>query len=101
MTINIYAQHLDGNDPEGFDARAWVEALEGAYRRIAETYAPRADITVTVERQRASGAARPPRVELSGNDADDVDVGGLEFQIEQAAGWLYDRRGQELYHGRA
>ena len=96
-TISIHAQHLDGNDPEGFDAAAWVVALEAEYRQIAETHAPLAEITVTIERQRASGASRPVLVEIVGGDADDVDRTGLEFEIGQAANWLYDQRGQEFY----
>ena len=91
--ISIRAQHLDGNDPEGFDARAWCVALEAEYRQIAETYAPLAAITVTIERQRASGAARPVSVEIEGDDADDINRAGLELTVEQAANYLYDRRG--------
>ena len=95
--ITILAQHLDGNDAEGFDAQAWVEALEAEYRQIASRYAPLADVSVTVERQEASGAARPVSVEIDGDGADDVDRAGLSFQIEQTANWLYDGRGQEFY----
>ena len=95
MKITISAQHLLGNDPEGFNASAWEAALESEYREIAEKFFPDAQIIVEIDSQNASGAARPVAVYF--DNADDADTSALELQVEQAANALYDRCGQDFF----
>jgi hypothetical protein len=95
-SISIRAQHLDGNDPEGFNAAAWVQALTSEYRRVALDHCPGAVVEVTIDRQPHTGAAAHVSVHVEGNE---IDHAALEFSVEQAANWLYDRRGQEFYYG--
>lgn len=100
MKITISAQHLLGNDPEGFSASAWDSALEAEYRGIAEDYFPGAEIVVKIDSQNASGSSRSVAIYFDDVDLETLDNSarsGLEFQIEQAANALYDRRGQEFF----
>jgi hypothetical protein len=98
MKITIDAQHLTGNDPEGFNAGAWVSALETEYREIAQREFPDAEVVVKIDVQGASGYSRPVAVYV--DDADDTteSIYSLEFQIEQTANALYDSRGQEFFN---
>ncbi len=99
MKILISAQHLDGNDPDGFNSVNWVAALETEYREIATRYFPNAEIVVKIDHQKkCSGYTRAVCTEFW--DDDDADVGdqsALKFIIEQAANALYDKRGNEFY----
>ena len=96
MKITITAQHLTGNDPEGFNAGAWISALETEYREIAQATYPDAEIVVNIDVQGASGYSRP--VSVSVDDAEEsANISDLEFQIERAANELYDSRGQEFF----
>jgi hypothetical protein len=96
MKITIAAQHLTGNDPEGFNVNAWISALNAEYREIAQAAYPDAEIVVKIDVQTASGYARLAAVYI--DDAErPADISGLEFQIEQAANSLYDSRGREFF----
>ena len=97
MKITITAQHLTGNDPEGFNAGAWISALETEYREIAQATFPEAEVIVKIDVQNASGYSRP--VSVSVDDADEpANISDFEFQIEHAQNDLYDSRGQEFFN---
>jgi hypothetical protein len=104
-TITISAQHLDGNDPEGFDTAAWLDALETEYRNTATAYFPDAEIVVEIDRQkRNSGYTRPVEIYADSDEVDDVnqviDAGDfleLKTAIEYVRNALYDARGQEFF----
>ena len=98
MKFIISAQHLYGNDPEGFAAAAWLEALEAEYRKIVAQWFPRAEIEVTIDAQHACGYSRDVSVYVEDDDGVSVsDQRGMVSQIEQAENDLYDRRGEEFF----
>lgn len=96
--IEITVQHLYGNDPEGFDAEAWLVALESEYRSTALAHFPNAEVIVEIDRQqRASGYCRPVSVDVCGDDGERVFSPELERAIDYVADALYDTRGQEFF----
>ena len=100
MKITILDQHLDGNDPVGFNADAWLAALEAEYRATAAAHFPAAEIVVEIDRQRkCSGYSRPVTVDFDGEDDDPsfADLDALQTSIEYTCNDLYDARGQEFF----
>lgn len=93
-TIEIRAQYLTGNAPEGLDHDAWLARLEAEYRTTASARYPNAEVLVTFDRQNASGYQRPAEVSLVVDGEDELD-GDLERDIEAAAGYLWDRIGAD------
>ena len=87
--IEIHAQHLCGNDPDGFELDFWIQELTQEYRRIVSEHYPDADVVVKIDVQNASGSCA--QVQVFGGNTD------LEYQIEQAASRLHDARGEEFY----
>lgn len=95
MKITIDAQHLTGNEPEDFNTKKWVSALEQEYRDITVANFPDAEIEIKIDIQRASGYSREVQVYCSDDSAD---ITSLTFQIEQASNALYNSRGQEFFN---
>lgn len=99
MKIIIRDQHLDGNDPEGFNADAWLVALTAEYRSTAAAHFPHAEIVVEIDRQRkCSGYSRQVTVDFDGDDEPSFsDRDALQTSIEYTCNELYDARGGEFF----
>jgi len=104
LRITISAQHLTGNDPEGFNRDAWIAALTERYTEIGNEHFPNAEIVVEIDVQRASGNARPAACYADSDDVADVNelIGTDDWiffqrEIDNAANALYDDIGAECY----
>lgn len=99
MKIIISAQHLYGNDPEGFDAVGWLAALAAEYRAVAASYFPHAEIVVTIDCQRTGGGyCRAVDIDYDDDaDASAADKRSFESVIDQTQNALYDQRAEEFF----
>ena len=95
-TIEIIAQHLSGNDPEGFDVEAWTAHLAAAYRAVALAHYPNAVVSVEIDVQDACGDTRPVTVTLT-VDGDDEYNDDLRREIEVTENYEWERHSDEFY----
>lgn len=100
MRIEINGQHLDDNDPPGFDAAAWIAALVDEYRDIAARHFPSANVDVTITRERASGYSRGVAVDCDDPEVSSADWRAFETAIEYAENAMWDASA-DLYFCRA